>query len=169
MMNYLVLLGAALISSCMSCSLPYASQNQNVSTEHMVWHEQYRYPYPLGLMELQGCLTITVDPGTNQGDVILSGKFSRVPLLKVTGTGFLNGSRLNTNYDGLAHMMSGPRNVVYTDNKDIYIDHYCMFGAEIATVFTSEVNPSDEVLQKAWEMVDNSSELDRSRFKRVTC
>ncbi|XP_049765319.1 uncharacterized protein LOC126094795 [Schistocerca cancellata] len=164
----LLLLPLLMAESALACTLPEPStENFNISTAHKTWYEQYRYP--MLAMDLQGCLTITQDPGKSNDTMKLKGYFSHNSLFPVTASATLKGNQLQTSYDGIfGWMISGPRNIVYI-NDDFYIDHYCMLGTEVSTIFTADKSPSDEVMKQVWEVVANHTEVDKSRYLRIFC
>ncbi|XP_049790856.1 uncharacterized protein LOC126198514 [Schistocerca nitens] len=79
------------------------------------------------------------------------------------------GNKMDKVYEGVwKSILSGPYNVVFS-HEDFVIDHYCFLGYEVAQIFTTVKEPSDELMELIWEVVGNHTEVDKSKFQKVVC
>ncbi|XP_049836093.1 uncharacterized protein LOC126281304 [Schistocerca gregaria] len=151
-----------------SCSLPPPSEEQFPFTmETKNWHVLFQYEAPD--YQRFGCFALTQTSGENPYQLNINGSFSRQPDFPVSGTAVFKGNRMIKVYDGKWDKeFTGDYNVVYVD-KDIFIDHFCYLGNEMAQIFTTDKEPSAEVLQRIWKVVDEHPEVEKSKFKEAIC
>ncbi|XP_049938737.1 uncharacterized protein LOC126412891 [Schistocerca serialis cubense] len=162
------LLCVAAVVGVPSCLLPPASEEQlNIPTARMDRYVQFQYEAPD--IQRLGCYVLTQSPGENPYELNINGSFTRQPDFPVSAKVEFKGNRMIKVYEGKWDKeFSGEYNVVYGD-KDIFIDHFCYLGHEMAQIFTTEKKPSAELLERIWKVVEEHPEVEKSKFKEVVC
>ncbi|XP_049938638.1 uncharacterized protein LOC126412839 [Schistocerca serialis cubense] len=164
----LPLLAEGASTESVGCVLPAASTEKfYMTTDEKPWYQQYQYKVP-GLFDL-GCVTYVQSPGESDTEMYLTGNFSKAPLFPLNSLVTFTGNKMDKVYEGVWNsILSGPYNVVYS-HEDFVIDHYCFLGYEVAQIFTTVKEPSDELMELIWEVVGNHTEVDKSKFQKVVC
>ncbi|XP_047096727.1 uncharacterized protein LOC124709116 [Schistocerca piceifrons] len=152
------------------CSLPDAStESLNITTANKTWYVNYQYAALPGMSALAGCILVTQSPGDSDNQITIYERPSKLSSLAFSGTATYDGNRMNVEVDGpLGLLLSVPHNVVWSE-EDIFIEHFCVAGTEMANILTTYENPSNEVIERIWKIVEDHSEVDRKKFSKVDC